>query len=144
MAMKSTLHRSVPRLGSFVSTPRAKSWKSPCRQCLAEQWTLSAALGSPRRRHISYLQRQAKYFSAASPLPTQVRGHQDVNSGPGRGPDTKKDKKSTRKRRAIQVAAAGGTLGVALFGFTDDIKHFYAGAQRSARVVSTLAVCINE
>jgi aarF domain-containing kinase len=50
----------------------------------------------------------------------------------------------SRRRTAIRLAAAGGTVGVAVLGFWDDIKHGYAAAERSARVATTLAICINE
>ncbi|KAI9771361.1 MAG: hypothetical protein M1840_002331 [Geoglossum simile] len=46
--------------------------------------------------------------------------------------------------RAVVLAAAGGTFGVGALAFTDDVKHTYAAAQRTGRVVSTLAVCIND
>ena len=42
------------------------------------------------------------------------------------------------------VAAAGGALGVTAVAFTDDVRHAYEAAERTGRVVSTLAVCINE
>jgi aarF domain-containing kinase len=51
---------------------------------------------------------------------------------------------SSKRTRAIQLAAAGGTVGVALFAFWDDIKHTYAAAERTGRVVTALAICINE
>jgi aarF domain-containing kinase len=49
-----------------------------------------------------------------------------------------------RPRRALQYATAGGTLGVTALAFSDDIKHGYAAAERTGRVMTTLAVCINE
>src|SRR6266487_754834 len=49
-----------------------------------------------------------------------------------------------RARRALQYATAGGTLGVAALAFSDDIKHGYIAAERTGRVMTTLAVCINE
>ena len=42
------------------------------------------------------------------------------------------------------LATGGGTLGAAAFAFSDDVKHGYAAAARTGRVVSTLAVCMNE
>lgn len=45
----------------------------------------------------------------------------------------------------VTYAAAGvGTVGAGALFFTDEIKHGYAAAERTGRVVSTLAVCINE
>jgi len=44
----------------------------------------------------------------------------------------------------IRIAAAGGAVGTATLAFSDDIKHAYAAAARTGRVVVALAVCINE
>jgi len=54
--------------------------------------------------------------------------------------------KSTRSKRTgrVVVAAAGGALGVTAVAFTDDVRHAYEAVERTGRVVSTLAVCINE
>ena len=56
-------------------------------------------------------------------------------------------RRAPRRRPRIGVvvlAAAGGSFGVGALAFTDDVKHAYAAVQRTGRVVSTLAVCINE
>lgn len=42
------------------------------------------------------------------------------------------------------LAAGGGTLGAGAFAFSDDVKHGYAAVERTGRVMSTLAVCMNE
>jgi aarF domain-containing kinase len=54
--------------------------------------------------------------------------------------------KSAKPKRSgrVLVAAAGGALGVTAVAFTDDVKHAYEAVERTGRVVSTLAVCINE
>jgi hypothetical protein len=49
-----------------------------------------------------------------------------------------------RPRKAVYWAAAGGALGGSLLFFTEDIKHGWHAAARTGRVVTTLAVCINE
>ncbi|KAE9377859.1 ABC1 family protein [Stipitochalara longipes BDJ] len=49
-----------------------------------------------------------------------------------------------KKRGRVIVAAAGGALGVTAVAFTDDVKHAYGAVERTGRVVSTLAVCIND
>jgi hypothetical protein len=51
---------------------------------------------------------------------------------------------NTRPRKAVRLAAAGGTLGASLLFFTDEIKYGYDAAERTGRVLTTLAVCINE
>lgn len=43
------------------------------------------------------------------------------------------------------LAAATVTVGIGfLIGLSDDLKHGYVAAQRSGRVLFTLAMCINE
>ncbi|KAI9706329.1 MAG: hypothetical protein M1820_004905 [Bogoriella megaspora] len=56
------------------------------------------------------------------------------------GPD------SGRARRKLLLAASGGSAAgaVGLFSFADDAKHYYGAAERSSRVMTTLAVCIND
>jgi aarF domain-containing kinase len=49
-----------------------------------------------------------------------------------------------RRKGRVVLAAAGGALGVTAVAFTDDVKHAYGAIERSGRVASTLAVCINE
>ena len=50
----------------------------------------------------------------------------------------------TGKRSAILLAATGGAVGAGALAFTDDVRHRYVAVQRSGRVLSTLALCINE
>ncbi|ODH30178.1 Atypical/ABC1/ABC1-B protein kinase [Paracoccidioides brasiliensis] len=49
-----------------------------------------------------------------------------------------------RPKRALKYAAAGGTVGATLFAFSDDVKHVYSAAERTGRVMTALAVCIND
>lgn len=42
------------------------------------------------------------------------------------------------------MAAAGAGIGASTLAFTDDIRHSYETVERTGRVVSTLAVSINE
>jgi aarF domain-containing kinase len=49
-----------------------------------------------------------------------------------------------KKRGRVLLAATGGALGAGTLAFTDDVKHVYGAVERSGRVASTLAVCINE
>ncbi|KAI9779793.1 MAG: hypothetical protein M1816_003329 [Peltula sp. TS41687] len=44
----------------------------------------------------------------------------------------------------VLAAVSAGTLAVGAFAFSDDIKHAYAAALRSGRVLTTLALCIND
>lgn len=53
--------------------------------------------------------------------------------------------KPKRRRRVVAIAATGTVgLGATVLAFGDDAKHAYKAAERTGRVVSTLAVCINE
>ncbi|KAA6410147.1 MAG: ABC1 family [Lasallia pustulata] len=47
-------------------------------------------------------------------------------------------------RSAVLLAATGGAAGAGALAFTDDVKHGYAAVRRSGRVLSTLALCIND
>lgn len=64
----------------------------------------------------------------------------------GRGYGTKRSayNNSARPRRRIILAAGGAAAAGTGIAFTDDIKHGYGAVERTGRVVSTLAVCINE
>lgn len=46
--------------------------------------------------------------------------------------------------RGRVLLATGAAVGVGGFVFADDLRHIYGGAERSGRVLVTLAVCINE
>jgi aarF domain-containing kinase len=69
----------------------------------------------------------------------QIRGFAERRNAYGNG----YSKRPRRKGRVV-LAAAGGALGVTAVAFTDDVKHAYGAIERSGRVASTLAVCINE
>lgn len=99
------------------AVPRATSMRGAwtCRQCLLE--------------------------SRGGRIGNQVRGYARRNNAYGNG--SCKSAKPKRRGR-ILVAAAGGALGVTAVAFTDDLKHAYEAVERTGRVVSTLAVCINE
>lgn len=45
----------------------------------------------------------------------------------------------------LALATATATMGTGFWiGFSEDLRHGYAAAQRSGRVLLTLATCINE
>ncbi|KAL4878591.1 ABC1 family-domain-containing protein [Aspergillus karnatakaensis] len=46
--------------------------------------------------------------------------------------------------RWIKYGVAGGIIVVGAVAFSDDVKHYYRAAERTGRVVGTLAVCIND
>ncbi|RFU27927.1 hypothetical protein B7463_g8418, partial [Scytalidium lignicola] len=49
-----------------------------------------------------------------------------------------------KRRGGVLLAATGGAFVVGGLAFTDDIKHAYKAAERTGRVITTLAVCIND
>ena len=71
------------------------------------------------------------------------RGLRGTGQISGYGTKTNRIPRAKRKGRVLLAATAGG-LGVTAVGFTDDVKHAYEAIERSGRVASTLAVCINE
>jgi aarF domain-containing kinase len=48
------------------------------------------------------------------------------------------------RRRILKYAIIAGVAGAAAVTLSDDARHLYRAAQRTGRVVGTLAVCINE
>ena len=63
---------------------------------------------------------------------------------PVRGYATSSKQVLRPKRRRVVLAAAGGALALSALPFGVDAKHVYGAVERTGRVVSTLAVCINE
>jgi aarF domain-containing kinase len=85
--------------------------------------------------------RQCLLQSRGSRIGDQLRGYARRSNAYGNG--SAKSAKSKR-RGGVIVATAGGALGVTAVAFTDDVRHAYEAVERTGRVVSTLAVCINE
>lgn len=88
----------------------------------------------------SWTCRQCLSQTKATRIAGQVRGYGARNGssnayGYGARP--------RRKGRVLAAAAAGG-VGASVLAFGDDVKHAYEAVERTGRVVSTLAVCINE
>ncbi|PBP25042.1 ABC1 family protein [Diplocarpon rosae] len=76
----------------------------------------------------------------------QVRGYTARGTnGHGSGKAKERPGASGRKKRGAAIAATAlGGVGALLLAFGDDVKHAYGAAERSGRVVSTLAMCIND
>ncbi|EXJ85306.1 Atypical/ABC1/ABC1-B protein kinase [Capronia epimyces CBS 606.96] len=76
----------------------------------------------------------ARCKSSQAPLHDSRRGYSSY----------KRPVKVVRPRRAVAWAAAGSGLGASLLFFSDDIRHGWLAAERTGRVVTALAVCIND
>ncbi|KAH8671187.1 ubiquinone biosynthesis protein [Xylariales sp. PMI_506] len=70
--------------------------------------------------------------------PSRRFGTGSSRGGSGRIPPPPK------RRGVILTAAAAGGAGVGVLAFTDDIKYGYDAAERTGRVASALAICIND
>lgn len=128
----------LPSLGSLpsVSVRRNGGWWF-CNKCHTQGRSSPVdALLSKRQYHGTYYLRNSKTsrqnINASETLNAATRNNTSSSSS------------SSKRTRAIRLAAAGGTVAVALFAFWDDIKHTYAAAERTSRVVTALAICINE
>lgn len=142
--MKFALPPSASRLVSSGSLPSVSVRRNGgwwfCNRCHQTQKRLSPvdALLSKRQYHGTYNLRSTK----------TTRHRADVsgamNAAKRNNTSSSSSSSSSKRTRAIKVAAASGTVAVALFAFWDDIKHTYAAAERTGRVVTALAICINE
>ncbi|KAJ5081520.1 hypothetical protein NUU61_009784 [Penicillium alfredii] len=109
-----SLYSSLPSSRALVSSRAV-------RQCHP---TLFAA-----RRHC--------YSTRSSPLlAAKAQGQQDNGQA--------QSNSSQPRRKAVKYVVVGGALAVAAVAFSDQGKHAYRAAERSGRVVGTLAVCIND
>ncbi|KAL9097325.1 MAG: hypothetical protein Q9165_000752 [Trypethelium subeluteriae] len=78
-------------------------------------------------------------------LQRQFRNFPNRQRGLTTGPNTLR---SAPKRRRLLLAASGGAAaaatGAGLLSIGDDAKHYYTAAERTGRVITTLAICIND
>lgn len=88
--------------------------------------------------------RQCLQQSRGSRIGDQIRGYARNSESKTYGNGSQSAKSKSKKRGRVVFAAAGGAMGVTAVTLTDDVKHTYRAAERTGRVVSTLAVCINE
>ena len=101
-----------------------------CRRCLQQRQQHAVQIPSRARR--------ANFASVSQGALGEKR-----DQGQGQQRQSESNRKDRSKRR-LKYAAAGGTLAAATFAFSDDVKHAYSAVERTGRVVSALAVCINE
>ncbi|CZT13065.1 hypothetical protein WAI453_005878 [Rhynchosporium graminicola] len=75
----------------------------------------------------------------------QFRGYAKKSHSPNTGSDKAytNNGRIRRKGKVLAVVAFGG-VGLTTLGFADQVGHAYGAVERSGRVASTLAVCIND
>ncbi|CZS90559.1 related to bacterial aminoglycoside acetyltransferase regulators [Rhynchosporium agropyri] len=75
----------------------------------------------------------------------QFRGYAKKSHSPnaGSGKAYTNNGRIRRKGKVLAVVAFGG-VGLTTLGFADQVGHAYGAVERSGRVASTLAVCIND
>lgn len=71
----------------------------------------------------------------------RLSGSQETASGQGKKKQSGADQSG---KKWIKYGIIGGVITVGAVTFSGDARHFYRAAERSGRVVGTLAVCINE
>ncbi len=71
-----------------------------------------------------------------APLPRQY--------GSKSGPSFTALKPKPRRRTAVLLATTGGGAAAMLLAVGDDVKNGYGAVERTGRVASTLALCVNE
>ncbi|KAJ2980833.1 hypothetical protein NUW58_g6842 [Xylaria curta] len=72
-----------------------------------------------------------------SQQPSSQRYSKSPSGSPRRSP-------RTRARAAVLTATAAGAAGAVVLAFTDDIKYGYDVTERTGRVATALALCIND
>jgi aarF domain-containing kinase len=78
----------------------------------------------------------SQFYSTKTPtLPEEVESRDNRSGHSG---------SQWSRRRILKYAVIAGVAGAAAVTLSDDAKHLYRAAQRTGRVVGTLAVCINE
>jgi aarF domain-containing kinase len=78
----------------------------------------------------------SRFYSTKTPtLPEEVESRDNRSGHSG---------SQQSQRRILKYAIIAGVVGAAAVTLSDDARHLYRAAQRTGRVVGTLAVCINE
>lgn len=71
----------------------------------------------------------------------RLSGSQETASGQG---EKKQSDAGQSGKRWIKYGIIGGVIAIGAVTFSEDARHIYRAAERTGRVVGTLAVCINE
>ncbi|KAJ5812272.1 hypothetical protein N7474_008573 [Penicillium riverlandense] len=78
---------------------------------------------------------EKRFFTTTSPLSAPVKTTDSVKT-----PTTEQQTRG----KTVKYLVIVGLLGLGALAFSDQAKHAYRAAERSGRVVGTLAVCIND
>ncbi|KAL4873134.1 hypothetical protein BDV12DRAFT_182400 [Aspergillus spectabilis] len=92
--------------------------------------------GATRLNTATFPHRASRAFSIK---PDGLSGSQETAGGQGKQSGTGQSGKGW-----IKYGVIGGTIVVGALAFSDDVRHLYRAAERTGRVVGTLAVCIND
>lgn len=123
--------KSAPTpLNRFYSTCHTSANSIPSSRVLANPRNRST---TPRELYTRGRVLPLRHYSSESPA-------QETASTNNNG---KKRSGPIRSRNKTYLII-GGALGVAAVVYSDEVRHLYRAAARTGRVVSALAVCINE
>lgn len=79
-----------------------------------------------------------QYSSSSEAVSDDAKKQSESESGTGSGQSREKNNK------ALKYGIVAGVFGVGAIVYSDEVQHLYRAATRTGRVVSALAVCINE
>lgn len=78
----------------------------------------------------------SRFYSTKTPiLPEDIKSRDNRSGHSG---------SQRSRRRLLKYAIIAGVVGATTVTLSDDVRHLYRAAQRTGRVVGTLAVCIND
>lgn len=84
---------------------------------------------------LSSLRKQC--YSTSSTV-AQEAGNEGRQSGPGQAGN------NSNNNKTIKYVVVGGVLGIGAIVYSGEVQHLYHAVTRTGRVVSALAICINE
>ncbi|OJJ44761.1 hypothetical protein ASPZODRAFT_100909 [Penicilliopsis zonata CBS 506.65] len=130
-----------------LRTPQADPSAAVVAQHLTS-WANSSIVQSSWSRSPSSIRSRCYYRSASRILSPSAgrnfstgfcRRSTNANSSHGAGA-----RPTRSQRKLVKYAVAGSVASAGYLFYADEIKHLYRAAERSGRVVGTLAVCIND
>ncbi|KAK3351837.1 ABC1 family-domain-containing protein [Neurospora tetraspora] len=124
------VHAPLRRTGSGRIT---NGWTcASCRSQLSSSFSSSSSYNSTLAR---------RSFSASS----KRYSNQSSNGSSSSSSSNNTNGKTTNNgRRTVLLAAGGGVATAGLLAFGDDVKYTYEAVERTGRVASALAVCVND